>query len=223
MNADSDPISHLSSHIIPDEKDSQNQLKHRKGCTCKKSGCVKGYCECFSLGVPCNEACKCKGCKNCEKKENGDEKAVMELKKKDDLNSRFHANRIPSSNINRPIEATPIKSQMMDALKINHNTHISPNMSSSLFSMVSPNHLPPGNSHTKVTHFSDALNHLQPNSNKDSNKDSDSGRDSGFQQSARKFHSNMSNFMMRRNAMRTNHSSAMKVIHNDSSTTNSNA
>ena len=59
-------FSEFEDHQFDPDIDIAAQLKHRKGCTCKKSGCVKGYCECFSFGVPCSHACKCKGCKNCD-------------------------------------------------------------------------------------------------------------------------------------------------------------
>uniref|UniRef100_A0A914KYU8 CRC domain-containing protein n=1 Tax=Meloidogyne incognita TaxID=6306 RepID=A0A914KYU8_MELIC len=38
----------------------------KKGCHCKKSNCLKNYCECYEAKVPCTERCKCIACKNTE-------------------------------------------------------------------------------------------------------------------------------------------------------------
>lgn len=35
-----------------------------RACNCKKSGCKKKYCECYTNGSACNAACKCEGCSN---------------------------------------------------------------------------------------------------------------------------------------------------------------
>ncbi len=49
---------------------------HKKGCNCKRSKCLKNYCECFQFGVQCSKQCKCYNCKNNEDR-NQDKKGTI--------------------------------------------------------------------------------------------------------------------------------------------------
>ncbi|CAH6793440.1 tesmin [Phodopus roborovskii] len=43
-----------------------SKLRHSKGCNCKRSGCLKNYCECYEAKITCSSVCKCIACKNYE-------------------------------------------------------------------------------------------------------------------------------------------------------------
>ncbi|KAL3696725.1 hypothetical protein R1sor_010801 [Riccia sorocarpa] len=61
--------------------DTPASARHKRGCNCKKSRCLKKYCECYQAGVGCSEGCRCEGCKNVyglkEANEEGDEKDIF--------------------------------------------------------------------------------------------------------------------------------------------------
>ena len=44
---------------------------HKMGCKCKKSRCVKKYCECYAAGVKCTDKCKCVNCLNADPADRG--------------------------------------------------------------------------------------------------------------------------------------------------------
>ena len=59
-----------------DNKSSTKNASGRTTCNCKKSKCLKLYCDCFALGMGCSPECNCCDCSNHE--DNDERKLAMD-------------------------------------------------------------------------------------------------------------------------------------------------
>ncbi|KAK6914984.1 CRC domain [Dillenia turbinata] len=102
----------------------------RRGCNCKKSRCLKKYCDCYQVGVGCSEACRCEDCKN----PNGAKLVAAATSRPEDHfdgNLNIMHNMNGSTNAHKPIfiPGQPLSSQFVP-LNQEFNTqgsyHVSP-------------------------------------------------------------------------------------------------
>lgn len=64
----------------------EGERKHTKGCNCKRSGCLKNYCECYEAKISCSDLCRCQGCRNTE--DSIERRSLMRLAAMGSLRSR---------------------------------------------------------------------------------------------------------------------------------------
>lgn len=101
--------------MMPGARANDTNMNTGKGCTCRKTKCLKLYCYCFSASLVCNpRLCICEDCKNTSAEAAlGDEGAIAKARKvvlqrnRNAFQSKFSPDRMRERN---PVGAPPVTS-----------------------------------------------------------------------------------------------------------------
>ncbi|XP_010532575.1 PREDICTED: protein tesmin/TSO1-like CXC 2 isoform X2 [Tarenaya hassleriana] len=106
----SDPVSEAGD----DASKTPASARHKRGCNCKKSNCLKKYCECYQGGVGCSINCRCEGCKNAFGRKDGMEGEQEEENETTEKNGTAKALQNPEvfkeeeQNLSSGLPSTPL-------------------------------------------------------------------------------------------------------------------
>uniref|UniRef100_A0A1D1Y7H7 Protein lin-54 n=1 Tax=Anthurium amnicola TaxID=1678845 RepID=A0A1D1Y7H7_9ARAE len=99
-----------SKHVTP------ASARHKRGCNCKRSQCLKKYCECFQSKVGCSLGCRCEGCKNRYGVKNG----PVEIVESEDRQTQYEKY---GNKLYEATDAVGVRSEMSNNDK---HPHLSP-------------------------------------------------------------------------------------------------
>lgn len=97
-------------------KKKESNLEECKGCTCKKSQCIKLYCECFLSKGFCSPACSCEDCFNMEE----NEEEILKIRKKITSRNPHAFQGKTKIDEDTPVEVKIDKSQSSGKSKLRH-------------------------------------------------------------------------------------------------------